>query len=129
MLQANQVLQGRYQLKQKLGHNAGRQTWLAEDLQVALPEPVIIKLLTFGGDVQWDDLKLFEREVQVLKQLNHPRIPNYRDSFSIDDRTLWFGLVQGYIPGHSLKDLLNQGKKFTETEVRKVGACHLCEVR
>ncbi|MBD1860723.1 MULTISPECIES: serine/threonine-protein kinase [Trichocoleus] len=120
MLQADQVLQERYQLKQKLRQNAGRQTWLAEDLQVAPPEPVIIKLLTFGGDMQWDDLKLFEREAQVLKQLNHPRIPKYRDSFSIDDRTLWFGLVQSYIPGGSLKDLLTQGKKFTETEVRKI---------
>ncbi|MBW4488652.1 MAG: serine/threonine protein kinase [Trichocoleus desertorum ATA4-8-CV12] len=120
MLQADQVLQERYQLKQKLGQNAGRQTWLAEDLQVAPPEPVIIKLLTFGGDVQWDDLKLFEREAQVLKQLDHPRIPKCRDSFAIDDRTLWFGLVQDYIPGDSLKDLLNKGKKFTETEVRKI---------
>ncbi|HEY9750471.1 MAG TPA: hypothetical protein V6C63_17450 [Allocoleopsis sp.] len=68
MLQAEQVLQERYQLKQKLGQNAGRQTWLAEDLQAVPPEPVIIKLLTFGGDVQWDDLKLFEREAQVLNK-------------------------------------------------------------
>lgn len=32
MLQAEQVLYERYQLKQKLSQNAGRQTWLCEDI-------------------------------------------------------------------------------------------------
>jgi serine/threonine protein kinase len=120
MLQPEQVLQGRYQLRQKLGQNAGRQTWLAEDLQTEPREKVIVKLLAFGGEVQWDDLKLFEREAQVLKQLNHPQIPQYRDYFSIDDRALWFAIVQEYIPGVSLKELLAEGKRFTESEVRKI---------
>lgn len=120
MLQAEQVLHNRYQLKQKLGQNAGRQTWLAQDLQTTPTEAVVVKLLAFGGEVQWDDLKLFEREAQVLKQLNHSRIPNYRDYFSIDDRTLWFGLVQDYIPGVSLKELLNQGKRFSEKQIRQI---------
>ncbi|MBW4681134.1 MAG: serine/threonine protein kinase [Microcoleus vaginatus WJT46-NPBG5] len=120
MVEAEQILHERYQIKKKLGHNAGRQTWLAKDLATANQEPVVVKLLTFGGDVQWDDLKLFEREAQVLKQLKHPRIPRYRDYFSIDDRTLWFGLVQEYIPGASLKDQLTQGRKFSAQEVRKL---------
>ncbi|MFB2836193.1 serine/threonine protein kinase [Floridanema evergladense] len=120
MLQVEQVLQGRYQLKEKLGQNAGRQTWLAEDLNTKPSEKVIVKLLAFGGDIQWDDLKLFEREAQILKHLKHPRIPQYRDYFSVDDRVLWFGLVQEYIPGASLKELLLTGKKFTEKEVRQI---------
>jgi serine/threonine protein kinase len=120
MLQAEQILNERYQLKQKLGKNAGRQTWLADDLQMVPTQPVIVKLLAFGGEVQWDDLKLFEREAQVLKQLNHARIPKYRDYFHIDDRSLWFGLVQEYIPGSSLKEQLNQGKRFSEEQVRKI---------
>ena len=28
--------------------------------------------------MQWHDLKLFEREAQVLKNLAHPRVPRYR---------------------------------------------------
>ncbi|NET82919.1 MAG: serine/threonine protein kinase [Moorea sp. SIO1F2] len=120
MLEAEQILHERYQLKQQLGHNAGRQTWLAEDIRVSPPELVVVKLLAFGGDVNWDDLKLFEREAQVLKQLNHPRIPKYIDYFNIDDRVLWFGLVHNYIPGSSLKEKLNQGKRFTEGEVRQI---------
>lgn len=120
MLQAEQILKERYQLKRKLGHNPQRQTWLAEDIGVSPAETVIVKLLAFGGDVQWDDLKLFEREAQILKQLNHPRIPKYRDYFSIDERSLWFGLVQEYIPGVSLKEQLNQGKRFTQEEIYQI---------
>ena len=120
MLQVGQVLRDRYQLKHQLGQNAGRQTWLANDLAQQPPEPVIVKLLAFGDQVQWDNLKLFEREAHILKQLNHPKIPKYRDYFSIDDRILWFGLVQNYIPGSSLKEVLTQGRKFSEQEVRKI---------
>jgi len=120
MLQAEQILHERYQLKQKLGQNAGRQTWLAEDLAISPTQRVIVKLLAFGGEVQWDDLKLFEREAQILKQLNHSRIPKYRDYFHIDERSLWFGLVQEYIPGSSLREHLNQGRRFTEEQVRKI---------
>lgn len=119
MLSAGETLYDRYQLKEKLGHGAGRQTWLVSDLS-ANSEPVILKLLAFGEQSQWDDLKLFERESQILRQLDHPRIPKCRDSFSIDDRILWFGLVQDYIPGTSLKQLIQDGKRFSETEVRKI---------
>lgn len=120
MLEAEKILHDRYQLKHKLGHNAGRQTWLAEDLTVFPIQPVVVKLLAFGGEVQWDDLKLFEREAQILKQLAHPRIPKYYDYFHIDERSLWFGLVQEYIPGNSLREQINQGKRFTPKQVRQI---------
>ncbi|NDJ23562.1 protein kinase [Nostoc sp. B(2019)] len=122
MLQAEQILQERYQIQRQLGNNGIRQTWLATDLQASDAENslVVVKLLAFGGTVQWDDLKLFEREAQILKQLNHPRIPQYIDYFCIDDRTLWFGLVQEYIPGESLKEQLTVSKRFTEKRVRKI---------
>ena len=117
MLEVGQILSDRYQLKQKLGQNAGRQTWLAS---LTNTERVIVKLLAFGDQVQWEDLKLFEREADILKQLDHPQIPRYRDYFSVDDRLLWFGLVQDYIPGSSLKELITSGKKFSEAEVHKI---------
>ncbi len=132
MLQAEQVLhvreatpeESRYQLQQQLGNNAGRQTWLAADLGTSPAQLVIVKLLAFNPQMQWDEFKLFEREAQVLKQLNHPRIPRYRDYFSIDKEMggglCWFGLVQQYIPGASLRQLLSHGKRFTETEVKKL---------
>ncbi|MEH1904023.1 MAG: serine/threonine-protein kinase [Nostoc sp.] len=122
MLQPEQILQDRYQIQRQLGNNGIRQTWQALDLQASDDEnsTVVVKLLAFGGTVQWDDLKLFEREAQILKQLNHPRIPRYIDYFCIDDRTLWFGLIQEYIPGESLKEKLAVGKRFTEKRARKI---------
>ncbi|BAY43253.1 serine/threonine protein kinase [Scytonema sp. HK-05] len=122
MLQAEQLLQNRYQLQCLLGNNGIRQTWLALDLQAAdvQKKQVVVKILAFGGAVQWDDLKLFEREAQILQQLNHPRIPKYVDYFCIDDQALWFGLVQEYIPGESLKELLVLGKRFTQKQARKI---------
>jgi serine/threonine protein kinase len=120
MLQPGQTLQERYQLDRLLGKTTGRQTWLALDLSLQPPESVVVKLLSFGDSMQWDDLKLFEREALVLQQLNHPQIPKYRDSFTIEDRLFWFSLVQDYLPGQSLKQLLQQGKHFSETQVRQM---------
>lgn len=122
MLQPEQILQDRYQIQRQLGNNGIRQTWQALDLQASDGENsiVVVKLLAFGGTVHWDDLKLFEREAQILKQLNHPRIPRYIDYFCIDDRTLWFALIQEYIPGESLKEKLAVGKRFSEKRARKI---------
>src|SRR5919199_5445541 len=124
MLQTTQVLQGRYQLQKQLGNNAGRQTWLAEDRKETPPSPVIVKLLAFSPQMQWDEFKLFEREAQVLKTLDYPRIPKYRDYFSLDrhmgEGLCWFVLVQDYIPGYSLQQLLDQGKRFTPEQVRSL---------
>ena len=122
MLAVDQIIQQRYQLQLKLSHNPVRQTWRAVDLQATETGDrlVVVKFLAFGGPVQWEHLKLFEREAKVLKQLNHPRIPKYQDYFHIDEQTLWFGLVQQYIPGKSLKELQTEGKRFTESEVRQI---------
>ncbi|ARV59928.1 serine/threonine protein kinase [Nostocales cyanobacterium HT-58-2] len=125
MLHTQQVLHNRYQLKEKLGESAGRQTWLAWDLSAQ--ENVVVKLLIFSDQMRWENLRLFEREAQVLKQLNHPHIPKYRNYFCVEDQLLYFGLVQEYIPATSLKQLLNQGKVFAESEVRKIAA-HILKI-
>ncbi|BAY82533.1 serine/threonine protein kinase [Calothrix parasitica NIES-267] len=122
MLEANQILKNLYQLKEKLSQNAGRQTWLAEDISIQPAEVVIIKFLSFGENFQWQDLKLFEREADILKQLSHPKIPKYRDYFSIEDNNNWFALVEEYIPGESLKQLFEAKKRFTEQELKKIGS-------
>ncbi len=131
-----------YRLQSQLGSAPGRQTWLAQDLSSTPPEPVILKLLAFSDEMGWQSLTLFEREAQVLQTLQHPRLPRYRASFSLDSAHLptanasplsplppasprptspspiqWFGLAQDYIPGQSLKTLLQQGHRFKPDQI------------
>jgi serine/threonine protein kinase len=123
-MQTERCLNGRYQLQSSLGQNAGRQTWLAIDLDGDSPTPAIIKLLAFSPQMSWDEFKLFEREAQVLESLEHSRIPKYRDYFSLDrevgEGLCWFGLVQDYIPGKSLQQLLDEGVRLSEVQVRSI---------
>ena len=85
-------------------------------------QKVTLKLLAFSPQMQWDQFKLFEREAQVLQSLNHPRIPRYQNYFEIEPKDAngisWFGLVQDYISGKSLQELLDQGQQFSEEKVR-----------
>ena len=124
MFQPEQILTERYQLQKQLGRTAaGHQTWLALDLHSQ--EKVTVKLLGFSPQMEWEELKLFEREAEVLQALNHPRIPRYRDYFDIDKETgggvPWFGLVQDYIPGASLQELLEQAsQRFSEKQIRSI---------
>ena len=125
MLCERQIINGRYQLERELGERPARQTWLARDIKTN--SSVVIKFLAFGGQMQWSDLKLFEREAQILRELNHPRIPQYRDYFRIDEDTLWFTIVEQYLPGESLQNLLDKGKRFSELEVKNI-ALELLEI-
>lgn len=115
----NEILNGRYQVQQQLGRLAGRQTLLALDLQSSLP--VVVKLLYLRQDFDWQDLKLFQREIQTLKALDHPAIPRYLDYFEFDTlHDKGFGLVQSYVAAKSLKEHLQAGRTFSEAEVKEL---------
>lgn len=120
MLDATQ-LPDRYRLKQCLSQASDRQTWLAEDQSTQPPTSVVLKLLT-AYQSQWDSIKLFEREATVLQQLCHPRIPRYRDFFPLPNQIGWFGLVQDYIPGRSLGQLLAAGRRFSVSDIGQIAA-------
>ncbi len=122
MFAPGQILHQRYELQRLLSRRPGRQTWLAQDLDATTPEaePVVIKLLGFSPEIDWQDLKLFQREAQVLQQITHPRIPEYRDAFTLRNGLTWWGLVATYIEGASLADLIRRGKRFTPKAVYKL---------
>ena len=116
---ANKILQDRYEIQQQLGKNPGRKTLLAKDLETQ--ELVVVKLLSFDIEFDWQDLKLFEREAQILEELSHAAIPDYLDSFKVDsDNSKGFGLIQTYIPAKSLEEHIQSGRTFSEAEVKQI---------
>ena len=122
----NQILNNRYQIQQELGRQTGRRTFWAEDLETQ--QKVVIKLLLLGEDFDWQDLKLFEREAETLKTLNHLNIPRYLDYFELDsDDEKGFALVQTYVEGKTLEQHLKSGRTFNEIEVKEL-AISLLEI-
>ncbi len=106
----------RYQIEQLLSKRSGRRTYSARDLKTY--KQVVIKRLIFGEDLEWEDLKLFEREATVLRSLSHPAIPRYLDYFDLDlSSGKGFALVQAYINALSLETHVKANRSFHESEL------------
>jgi serine/threonine protein kinase len=121
-----QILNERYEVVSELGRQTGRRTLLAVDLQTQ--QQVVVKVLYLGQDFDWQDLKLFQREAETLKTLEHSQIPRYLDYFEFetsDDKG--FGLVQTYVAAKSLEEQLQAGRRFSESEIKEL-AISLLEI-
>ena len=111
------VLCDRYSIETLLGRKQGRRTYRATDVTTGLP--VVVKLVLFDPDFAWEDLKLFEREAETLRSLDHQAIPQYLDSFEVEtDRIQGFALVQSYIEAESLQDWVQAGRTFSEADLK-----------
>jgi serine/threonine protein kinase len=89
-----------YQIIRELGRNreGGRISYLAKSLDSA--QQVAIKQFRFAEEgTSWQGFKAHEREIAILQELNHPRIPRYLDSLETQDG---FCLVQEYQDAPSL---------------------------
>jgi serine/threonine protein kinase len=114
-----QILNNRYQVISELGRQTGRRTLLALNLETQ--QQVVVKVLYLGQDFDWQDLKLFEREAETLKTLNHPQIPRYLDYFEFEtSNDKGFGLVQTYVAAKSLEEQLQTGRRFSELEIKEL---------
>jgi hypothetical protein len=114
-----QVLANRYHIQRQLGKKAGRQTLLARDFYTQ--NLVVVKILTFNANFEWDDLRLFEREAATLQSLSHPAIPQYLDYFELDEPDRQgFALVQTHIDALSLENHLKAGRTFSEADVKQI---------
>ncbi|AFY52688.1 serine/threonine protein kinase [Rivularia sp. PCC 7116] len=115
----SEILGSRYSIREQLGKKPGRYTYLA--LDEATHDLVVVKLLKFDRDFEWDSLKLFEREAEILRNLSHPFIPQYLDYFEVDSaETKGFALVQSYIDAKSLEEQVKTGRTFNEAELKEI---------
>ncbi|MEQ8996126.1 MAG: serine/threonine-protein kinase [Coleofasciculus sp. B1-GNL1-01] len=103
-----------YHVIQELGRNreAGRITYLATALNQK--QKVVIKEFRFAlADASWSGYKAYQREIEVLQQLDHPRIPRYLDSFETPQG---FCLVQEYKNAPSLAER----RSFTPQQIKQI---------
>ncbi|UFP94050.1 serine/threonine protein kinase [Gloeobacter morelensis] len=111
-------VQDRYLLERQLGSTGARQTWLVQNS--ATGQALTLKALYFGTGMDWQNLTLFEREAQTLKNLDHPRIPRYHEFFQWQQpEGDYFCLVQDYIPGVSLAEQVHSGKRWSEAQIEQ----------
>jgi serine/threonine protein kinase len=99
----------RYKIVQELGCNreGGCITSLATDSSLNPSQQVVIKEFRFALiGANWSAFKAYQREIEVLQQLEHSRIPRYLDSFETKSG---FCLVQEYknAPSLALKHSFN----------------------
>ncbi len=103
-----------YQVTRELGRNreAGRITYLATAQN--LEQQVVIKEFRFAvADANWSGFKAYQREIEMLQQLEHPRIPRYLDSF---ETQVGFCLVQEYKNAPSLA----LRRSFTSEDIKQI---------
>jgi serine/threonine protein kinase len=102
-----------YHVLKKLGQNkeGGRVTYLAQSPD---GQKVVIKEFQFLGDSKWEDYSAIAREVEILKTLDHPRIPKFIESFETDQGAC---LIQEYINAPNL----DQKRTFTFEQIKQLG--------
>jgi serine/threonine protein kinase len=110
----HELLNNRYRTIKTLNEETGN-TYLGEDTQNG--RQVVIKTRRFKNISDWKVLELFEREIDILRQINHPKIPGYIDSFTIEKgQDTEYYLIQEYIEGVSLKEKVIEDRPLTEAE-------------
>lgn len=109
--------ESRYRLDKILGQGASATTWLAIDTHHH--QPCALKKLHLAQMASWQELERFEREIAVLRHLDHPGIPRFLDAWQSNEPPEAV-LVQEYLPGRNLRQWIESGRRFTESEVIQI---------
>lgn len=102
-----------YRIVEELTNNlqGGRITYKA--VEVETDTPVIIKQFRFANDSRWDSFKEIEREIDVLRSLNHGGIPQYLNKIDPGDGLC---LVQEYKNAEPLSKL----RSFSPEDIKSI---------
>lgn len=103
-----------YQIISELGRNreGGRITWLASNVNTG--KQVVLKQFCFAqAGSSWSAYDTYQREIEVLRGLNHPGIPSYLGSFATPDG---FCMIQKYINAPSL----GVQRNFSPEEIKEI---------
>ncbi|MEZ4518304.1 MAG: serine/threonine-protein kinase [Chloroflexota bacterium] len=108
------VLRERYRLTSIVGQGGMGSVYRAEDLRLpgrlcAVKEVPLDAQLT--AELRAQAQSQFLQEASILAQLDHPNLPKVSDYFSEETRDY---LVMDFVPGHDLKELLDESRATGE---------------
>lgn len=117
--QPEEIIYSRYQVIDILGQGSSGITYRVKDLNTQ--KQVALKALSLNRLKDWKQIELFEREAEVLANLNHPAIPQYLDYFQVDtpDNRAFY-LAQTLAPGKSLSAWVESGWHTTEKDIKNI---------
>lgn len=115
-----EVIDERYEVLKELGRGAQGQTLLARRREDG--DYVALKELSFTSLDSWKSLELFQREARTLRQLEHPAIPEFVDSFHVDieGSPSRFFIAQEFVSGDNLAVLLARGTRWETDELHRL---------
>lgn len=118
--ETGQTFGDRYQIVAPLGVGTSARVYLAADLQ--LKRRVAIKVLHESLAEDQAFLKRFRTEARTAAALSHENILSVFDwgEDEIDDRVVPY-LVTEYLPGGTLRDLLDRGVRLSPSQALQVG--------
>ena len=107
MIAPNTVVGGRYRVGRPLGGGGMKLVYLAEDLRLSSRRCALAEMVDSftSPEMQQQAVAAFQREADMLAQLNNEHIPRIFDRFSEANRHY---LVMEYIDGTTLEDELKQ---------------------
>ena len=112
-------LNQRYESLQAIGEPFGYQQILANDTRQ--DRSVVIKSIKIEESTPAGDIACFEKEIRLLKALNHPTIPRCLESFRLDTAEgEGLVLVQSHLGGQTLAQQMAAGKQYSEIEIRAI---------
>ena len=126
MIAPQTVIGNRYRVIQPLGTGGMKAVYLAEDLRFKSRRCALALMVdSFTNDeARRRAVFSFEREADVLAQLDHPAIPKVSDRFSEQDHHYF---VMDYVAGQTLETKLpGAGGRFSQAEAVNI-ALQICD--
>ena len=127
-LKVGALLQDRFLIQGVLGVGGMGSVYKARDMRFPnVTKLVAVKEIINQADPSMREMivKTFEREANVLAELNHPAIPKIYDYFTQGDKSF---LVQEFIEGKDLEAYLNGVTDFIPEDQVVEWAIQLCDV-
>ena len=117
--QPQDIIADRYEIIGILGEGNSGFTYRARELYGE--RQIALKALSLSSLTDWKLVELFEREAEILAQLDHPAIPRYLDYFQVDTAdNRAFYLAQELAEGSSLATKVANGWRKSEAEIKQI---------